>query len=104
MTEPWWISVIKAAVIVNVVLGAFAYATWLERKVLGRMQLRYGPNRTGPYGLLQPIADMVKLIRKQAFTPEHAISPLYFAAPVKRMPVADRDLYDTPIPVWKAES
>jgi len=63
VTEPWWISFIKAAVIINVVLLMFAYLTWVERKVIGRMQRRYGPNRAGPFGLLQPIADLVKLIR-----------------------------------------
>jgi NADH-quinone oxidoreductase subunit H len=82
LNEPWWIDAIKALVIVNLVLGCFAYATWLERKVLGRMQLRYGPNRAGPYGLLQPIADLVKLIRKESFAPTGAIGLLYFAAPV----------------------
>ena len=82
MNQPWWIDAIKAALIVNLVLFGFAYATWLERKVLGRMQLRYGPNRAGPFGLLQPIADLVKLIRKQSFYPTHAIELLYFAAPV----------------------
>ncbi len=82
MREPWWIHVIKAFLVVNLVLGAFAYATWLERKLLGRMQNRYGPNRAGPFGLLQPIADLVKLIRKQSFFPTHAIGLLYFAAPV----------------------
>jgi NADH-quinone oxidoreductase subunit H len=82
MNEPWWIDAIKAALIVNLVLGGFAYATWLERKLLGRMQLRYGPNRAGPFGLLQPIADLIKLIRKESFYPTHAIELLYFAAPV----------------------
>ena len=82
MNEPWWIDTIKAFLIVNLVLGAFAYSTWLERKLLGRMQLRYGPNRAGPFGLLQPIADLVKLIRKESFFPTHAVELLYFAAPV----------------------
>jgi NADH-quinone oxidoreductase subunit H len=81
LNEPWWIDVIKAFVIVNLVLGAFAYATWLERKLLGRMQQRYGPNRAGPFGLLQPIADLVKLIRKESFFPASATDVLYIAAP-----------------------
>jgi len=79
--DPWWIDLIKAFLIVNLLLLAFAYATWLERKLIGRMQLRYGPNRAGPYGLLQPIADLVKLIRKEAFAPIAAIDALYIAAP-----------------------
>jgi NADH-quinone oxidoreductase subunit H len=79
--DPWWIDLIKSAVIINLLMVAFAYSTWLERKLLGRMQLRYGPNRAGPYGLLQPIADLVKLIRKEAFAPVAAIDVLYIAAP-----------------------
>jgi NADH-quinone oxidoreductase subunit H len=81
VNEPWWIAVIKAFLIVNLVLGAFAYMTWVERKLLGRMQLRYGPNRTGPFGLLQPIADLVKLLRKESFFPASAIDVLYVGAP-----------------------
>src|SRR5256885_1568680 len=82
MHEAWWISVIKSAVIVNLVMLAFAYTTWLERKAMGRMQLRYGPNRAGPFGLLQPIADLVKLVRKEAFAPSSAIPLPYILAPI----------------------
>jgi len=79
--EVWWISTIKAIVVVNVVLLSFAYLTLVERKLLGRMQLRYGPNRAGPFGLLQPIADLVKLLRKGEFAPAAAVDPLFIAAP-----------------------
>jgi NADH-quinone oxidoreductase subunit H len=82
VNEPWWIDAIKALVIINLVMATFAYMTWVERKVIGRMQLRYGPNRAGPFGLLQPIADLVKLIRKEAFYPGSAVGTLYIMAPV----------------------
>jgi NADH-quinone oxidoreductase subunit H len=81
-TQPWWISVIASLIVVNLVMAAFAYTTWLERKVLGRFQLRYGPNRAGPFGLLQPIADLVKLVRKEAFFPASAHELPYILAPV----------------------
>jgi NADH-quinone oxidoreductase subunit H len=80
--ETWWIAVIEALLIINLVMAAFAYTTWLERKVLGRMQNRYGPNRAGPFGLLQPIADLVKLVRKEAFFPGSAHERVYILAPV----------------------
>ena len=80
--DPWWIDLIKSLLIINLVLLVFAYTTWVERKVLGRMQLRYGPNRAGPFGLLQPIADLVKLIRKESFFPVSSVDVLYIAAPV----------------------
>jgi NADH-quinone oxidoreductase subunit H len=59
----------------------FAYLTLAERKIMARMQLRYGPNRAGPYGLLQPIADLLKLLNKESFQPAAAIDWLYVLGP-----------------------
>jgi NADH-quinone oxidoreductase subunit H len=77
----WLVSLIQAVVVINLVMATFAYLTLAERKVMGRMQLRYGPNRAGPYGLLQPIADLLKLLNKEAFRPAAAVSRLYLFAP-----------------------
>ena len=79
--EAWWIALIEAILIVNLVLVTFAYTTLVERKLLGRMQLRYGPNRAGPFGLLQPIADLIKLIRKESFFPVSSVDTLMVVAP-----------------------
>jgi NADH-quinone oxidoreductase subunit H len=82
VNEHWLVTIVKSLVIVNLVLAAFAYTTLLERKLLGRMQLRYGPNRAGPYGLLQPIADLVKLIRKESFLPRTGVDLLFLSSPI----------------------
>jgi NADH-quinone oxidoreductase subunit H len=82
VTEPWWITIIKGFLIINVVLVLFAYLTLTERKVMARMQLRFGPNRAGPFGLLQPIADLVKLVRKESFFPANSVDLLYITAPI----------------------
>jgi NADH-quinone oxidoreductase subunit H len=74
--------VIKAVVLVFVVVTAFAYLVLVERKLIGRMQARYGPNRTGPFGFLQPAADVVKLVLKEDFIPAGANRVLFQLAPV----------------------
>src|SRR3954469_5995942 len=75
-------SLIKTALALFVVLTAVAYTVWLERKVVGRMQNRWGPTRVGPFGLLQPAADGVKFLFKEDLTPPHVYRPLFIAAPM----------------------
>src|SRR3989339_124297 len=76
------VSVLKIAVVMGVLLTCVAYTVLLERKVLGFIQLRYGPNRVGPWGLLQPLADALKLLFKEDFTPPGANKYLFVMAPV----------------------
>jgi NADH-quinone oxidoreductase subunit H len=81
MQVEWYVSLIEAFVIINLVLVTFAYLTLAERKIMARMQLRHGPNRAGRYGLLQPIADLLKLLNKESFQPAAAIDWLYVLGP-----------------------
>jgi len=74
--------VIKSVGIILTVLGGFAYLTLFERRVLARIQTRIGPNRAGPWGLLQPVADGIKLILKEELIPEKADKVLFSLAPV----------------------
>jgi NADH-quinone oxidoreductase subunit H len=76
------VSVIKSALTLFVLLTAVAYTVWLERKVVGHMQNRWGPTRVGPFGLLQPAADGIKFLFKEDLTPPHVYKPLYIAAPL----------------------
>jgi len=73
---------IKSAVIIVIILGGFAYLTLFERRVLARMQTRIGPNRAGPWGLLQPVADGIKLIFNEELIPAQADKVLFLLAPV----------------------
>ena len=79
---PWWLIVlIKSAIILVVVLTTFAYAMLFERKIMAWMQLRPGPNRVGPWGLLQPAADAGKMLFKEDLTPNTADPLIYRLAP-----------------------
>lgn len=80
-TEAAWIMVVKSLVIFLVILQLVPLVLLAERKLLGRFQHRYGPNRLGPFGLLQPLADVAKLLGKEGFRPANAIPILYELAP-----------------------
>lgn len=79
--DPLWITFIKALVLCVVLLGAFAYMTVIERRLLGRFQHRYGPNRVGPLAILQPIADAIKTIFKEDLVMTAADKFVYVMAP-----------------------
>jgi NADH-quinone oxidoreductase subunit H len=83
--EPWWIQILKGLVIFAVVFQLVPIVLLVERKLLGRFQHRYGPNRVGPFGMLQPMADIGKLIFKQQFRPDGSIGWLFALAPAISM-------------------
>jgi NADH-quinone oxidoreductase subunit H len=80
--EPWWVQIIKSLVIFAVGLQLIPLVLLAERKLLGRFQHRYGPNRVGPFGALQPLADIVKLATKEQFRPRTSVGWLFALAPV----------------------
>jgi NADH-quinone oxidoreductase subunit H len=78
-----WIEwIVKSLIMIVVLLTGFAYTTYMERKFLARFQSRYGPNRAGPYGLLQPVADGIKLIFKEELVPAQADKLIFTLAPI----------------------
>ena len=79
--EQWYVQIIKGVVIFAVGLSIVPVILVLERKLLGRFQHRYGPNRVGPYGLMQPIADIGKLLSKEQFRPSTSVGLLFALAP-----------------------
>ena len=64
-------TVVKFAIVAAVLLTTLAYLQWVERKVIAHVQVRVGPSRVGPHGLLQPVADVIKLITKEGVMPPH---------------------------------
>src|SRR6185503_20057087 len=75
------ISLIKVAIIFAVLMTTLASLQWVERKVIAHIQVRPGPYRVGPHGLLQPLADVIKLITKEDLILPHVNKPLFLAAP-----------------------
>jgi NADH-quinone oxidoreductase subunit H len=76
------LSILKVVIVLVITLTAVAYTVLLERKVLGRIQNRWGPSRVGPFGLLQPLADGIKLFLKEDLMPIAAERPLFLLAPI----------------------
>src|SRR5580693_3589416 len=75
------LSLIKAALVAFILMTTLAYLQWIERKVIAHIQLRVGPRRVGPHGLLQPLADVIKLLTKEDMLPSHVNTVFYFLAP-----------------------
>jgi NADH-quinone oxidoreductase subunit H len=94
--EPWWMQIAKALVIFLVVFNMVPMALLADRKLLGRFQHRYGPTRVGPFGLLQAVADIGKLLFKQQFAPNDSRRWLYIVAPVISMVTAAATLAIVP--------
>lgn len=82
LTEIFIASIVKILIIFPIVMGSVAYLVWLERKLIGRFQQRLGPCRVGPFGLLQPIADGIKLFFKEDIIPVQADRLLFITAPL----------------------
>jgi len=82
VVEATWIMIVKSLVIFAVIFGILPVLTVVERKLIGRFQHRYGPNRVGPFGLLQPLADVGKLISKEGFRPAAAVPALFILGPL----------------------
>ena len=80
--DPWWLIAVKAVAVFAFLLLTVLVAILAERKLLGRMQLRYGPNRVGPFGLLQSLADGIKLALKEGLIPAGVDKPIYLMAPI----------------------
>ena len=79
---PWWLSLVKALLIFVFLMINTLLVIWFERRVIGRMQQRPGPNRTGPFGLLQTLADGIKLALKEDLIPKNAVKVIFLLAPV----------------------
>jgi len=95
-----FVSLIKTVIAIVILLTGVAYSVWLERKVVGHIQNRWGPTRVGPFGLLQPLADGAKLLFKEDLLPPNVYKPLYIAAPMIAIICAVTSISVIPIGNW----
>ncbi|MCK9250286.1 MAG: NADH-quinone oxidoreductase subunit NuoH [Solirubrobacteraceae bacterium] len=114
--EPWYVQILKALVVFGVGFSLVPLALLYERKLLGRFQNRPGPNRVGPFGTLQPAADILKLLGKEQFRPTNAIGWLFILSPLVAMVCAlatfmlipfsgaPQDILGTPVGLYGLDS
>nr|WP_320672308.1 NADH-quinone oxidoreductase subunit NuoH [Patulibacter sp. DM4] len=114
--EPWWMQLIKTLVLFGVGFSLVPLALLYERKLLGRFQNRPGPNRVGPFGTLQPMADIFKLVTKEQFKPRGSIGWLFILSPLLAMVAAlatfalvpfsgrPQDIFGTPVGLYGLDS
>lgn len=109
--EPWWIQILKSIVIFAVALQLVPVVLMMERKILGRFQNRYGPNRVGPFGAITPLADIIKLLTKERFRPRTSVGWLFTLAPILSITAAVgalalipfgnvQDIFGTPVGLY----
>ena len=79
---PWWLSLVKAVLVLVFLIVNTLLVIWFERRVIGRMQFRPGPNRAGPFGVIQSLTDGLKLLLKEDVTPKNADTFVFFLAPI----------------------
>jgi len=79
---PWWLSLVKAVLVLVFLIVNTLLVIWFERRVIGRMQFRPGPNRAGPFGVIQSVADGLKLLFKEDVTPKNADKVVFVLAPI----------------------
>ncbi len=94
------VSIVKILLAVFILLTAVAYTVLLERKVVARMQNRWGPSRVGPFGIWQPLADGLKFIFKEDLTPPYVNKPLYMIAPIIAVTTALTSIAVIPVGPW----
>jgi NADH-quinone oxidoreductase subunit H len=94
------ISIVKILIAILALLTAVAYTTWFERKLVGRIQNRWGPSRVGPFGLLQPLCDGLKFIFKEDITPPYVSRGLYLLAPVLSLTLSLMAIALIPVGGW----